>query len=187
MSTLEIIAALLGLANVALVVRRSVWNYPFGIAMVSLYAVVFFEAQLYSDALLQIFFLVLNIYGWVSWLRVQKRDTVPVRWMGLRCNAVVIAVTAVLWFVWSSVMHRFTDAAAPYVDGAVACLSVAGQILMVRRFVENWIYWIVVNVVAIGLFWWRDLPVTSALYTVFLGLAIAGLIQWRRAAVVAAA
>ena len=113
MSALEIIAALLGLANVALLVRRSVWNYPFGIAMVSLYAVVFYGTQLYSDALLQIFFLVLNIYGWISWRRVQQHHTVPVRWMGLRGNAVVLAVTAVLWFLWSSAMHRFTDAPAP--------------------------------------------------------------------------
>lgn len=186
MSELEIIAALLGLANVALVVRRSVWNYPFGIAMVILYAAIFHEARLYSDALLQIFFLVINVYGWASWRRVQQRDAVPVRWLGLRGNAAVFVATALVWLVWSNVMHHYTDAAAPFVDGAVACLSVTGQILMVRRYVENWLYWIVVNVVAVGLFWWRGLPITAGLYLVFLVLAVFGFLRWRRAAAQAA-
>ena len=67
MSPIEIAAVLLGLVNVTLVVRRSVWNYPFGIAMVVLYADIFFDAKLYSDALLQLFFLAVQFYGWWNW------------------------------------------------------------------------------------------------------------------------
>ncbi len=68
-SPLEMLAVVLGLANVVLVVRRSIWNYPFGIAMVTLYAFIFFEVKLYSDALLQLFFLVVQFYGWANWAR----------------------------------------------------------------------------------------------------------------------
>src|SRR3954465_9352997 len=79
MSWLEWVAAGLGVINVALVVWRSVWNYPFGLAMVALYFFVFFEARLYSDALLQIFFFVVQIYGWVNWVQARNRSgEVPV-------------------------------------------------------------------------------------------------------------
>ena len=72
MNWIEWVAAALGVVNVALVVRRSVWNYPFGLAMVSLYFVVFAEARLYSDALLQVFFFVVQLYGWHNWLRAKQ-------------------------------------------------------------------------------------------------------------------
>ena len=74
MSAIEIIAAALGLANVLLIVRRSIWNYPFGLAMVALYAWVFFDARLYSDAALQVFFFVVQIYGWWNWTRARGGD-----------------------------------------------------------------------------------------------------------------
>ena len=74
MGGIEIAAALLGVINVLLVVSRSIWNYPFGIAMVSLYFFVFWDAKLYSDALLQIFFLLIQIYGWWAWVHADRVD-----------------------------------------------------------------------------------------------------------------
>ena len=183
MGGIEIAAALLGVINVLLVVRRSVWNYPFGIAMVSLYFFVFRDAKLYSDALLQIFFLVIQLYGWWAWTRAEQVDHgVAVRWMSLRAQGGWLAGTAAAILLWGTGMARFTDAAAPMADATVAGLSVAAQILQSFRRVECWILWIAVDTVAIGLFAWRGLAVTAALYALFLLLAVLGFVEWRRKA-----
>lgn len=182
MNALEVTAAGLGLVNVALVVRRSIWNYPFGIAMVILYARVFFDAKLYSDALLQLFFLVVNIYGWMNWrcARAQAGEIVVEQLSG-RARALIAAATALCVALWGGAMHRFTDAAFPWWDASIAGMSVAAQILMARRYWENWLFWIAVDLLAIGVFAARGLLVTAALYALFLLLAILGLRAWLRA------
>ena len=182
MSWLEWVAAGLGVINVALVVRRSVWNYPFGLAMVALYFFVFFEARLYSDALLQIFFFVVQIYGWLNWVQARGASgEVPVGVLTWPVRAVWIVGTALASLAWGLGMAHFTNAAAPIVDAFIAGTSIAAQILMAQRKIENWIAWILVDIVAIGLYFSRDLYPTSALYLLFLLLSIAGLIGWRRA------
>jgi nicotinamide mononucleotide transporter len=182
MNWLEWVAAGLGVLNIVLIVRRSVWNYPFGLAMVSLYFVVFAEARLYSDALLQIFFFVVQLYGWRNWLQAKAAaGEVPVALMSGRERGVWTAATLVASLAWGLGMARFTDAAAPIVDAGVAGFSISAQILMARRKLENWIVWIGVDAVAIGLYASRGLALTAGLYALFLLLAIAGFFEWRRA------
>lgn len=178
---LEWVAAALGVANVVLLVRRSVWNYPFGIAMVSLYFFVFREARLYSDALLQIFFLVIQIYGWRNWAAARRGGQVPVTVLTWRGRLAWAGGTIVAGLAWGSAMARYTDAAAPMIDAGIAAASVAAQLLLALRRVENWILWIVVDCAAIGLFLARGLHATAALYVLFLILASAGLLSWMRA------
>lgn len=182
MISLEWFAAALGIVNVTLVVRRSIWNYPFGLAMVSLYFFVFFEARLYSDALLQIFFFAVNLYGWRNWVNAKRASgEVAVGTLTPRERIVWAGATAAASLLWGLGMARFTDAAAPMIDAAIAGTSIAAQILMARRKIENWVLWILVDAVAIFLFWNRGLPYTSGLYALFLLLSIAGLSGWRRA------
>ncbi len=175
------IAVALGLANIVLLVRRSVWNYPFAIAMVSLYALIFFEAKLYSDVLLQGFFLILNVYGWWHWHRTGEGREVPVRWLSAQGRMIAIGLAIGASIGWGNLMARYTDAAAPHWDAAVAMLSVVAQFLLAKRFIENWIGWITVDLLAIGLYWSRGLQLTAGLYGVFLILSIVGLRQWMRA------
>jgi nicotinamide mononucleotide transporter len=183
MGGIEIVAATLGVINVLLVVRRSTWNYPFGIAMVALYFFVFWRAKLYSDALLQIFFFVIQLYGWWAWVHAKQVDHgVAVGWMSSRERLPWLGGTVVAVILWGSGMARYTDAAAPFVDATTAGLSIAAQCLQSLRRVESWVLWIAVDVIAIGLFAWRHLYVTSALYALFLVLAIVGLFEWQRRA-----
>lgn len=180
MNWLEWVAAGLGVINVALVVRRSVWNYPFGLAMVSLYFVVFAEARLYSDALLQVFFFVVQLYGWRNWVRAKaEAGEVQVGLLTVRERIGWSAATLAASLAWGLGMARFTDAAAPIVDAGVAGFSVSAQILMARRKLENWVVWIGVDIVAIGLYASRGLALTAGLYGLFLLLATVGFFQWR--------
>ncbi len=181
MSELEWLAAGLGVINVILVVRRSIWNFPFALAMVTLYFFVFFDAKLYSDALLQIFFLVINGFGWWAWSRAPVIDDgVKVESMGngARFNWLVGTATAIVAWGWG--MATYTDAAAPYLDATVAGMSVAAQVLQSLRRFEAWILWVAVDILAIGLYASRGLVVTSGLYSLFLILAVAGLFAWHQ-------
>lgn len=182
MDRLEWLAAALGVINVALVVRRSIWNYPFALAMVSLYFFVFLEAKLYSDTLLQVFFFAVNLYGWSNWVQAKKvAGNVPVALLSNRARLIWAAATLAASIVWGLLMARFTDAVAPVIDAGIAGGSIAAQLLMARRMIENWVLWILVDVVAVALYASRELYWTSGLYALFLILSIAGLVDWRRA------
>jgi len=180
----EAVAALLGLINIVLVVRRSVWNFPFGLAMVALYGWVFAqpEVRLYSDAGLQVFFFLVQLYGWWNWARSQAQSgDVVVLQLGRNASFVTIGVVAAATLGWGALMDRFTDAALPWWDAFIAMASVAAQLLMARRFLENWYLWIAVDVVAIGVYAAKDLMITAILYTAFLVLSVLGLRGWRKA------
>jgi nicotinamide mononucleotide transporter len=183
MNLLEIIAVALGIANVGLLVRRSIWNYPFGMAMVALYLVIFWQARLYGEAGLQVFFFVVQGWGWWLWARAGGlAQMVTVEWMGWRARAVALALIAgsSLGIGWT--MARFTDAALPFADATIAGASVVAQILLALRRIENWALWIAIDVLSVGVYVARELYLTAGLYVVFLGLAIAGLVTWARAA-----
>lgn len=184
MSSLEWIAVALGLANIALLIRRSLWNYPFGLAMVACYFVIFRDAKLYSDMWLQVFFFIVQIIGWVAWLRARGgSDEVPTRTLSSLARIGWIAAIGVAIVAWGTMILRiYPDAAFPYWDASVAMGSVAAQILLAQRYVENWIGWIGVNLLSIGLYWTKGLLPTAGLYSLFLVLAVVGLIQWRKTA-----
>jgi nicotinamide mononucleotide transporter len=181
MNPLEIIAVALGIANVGLLVRRSIWNYPFGMAMVALYFVIFREAKLYGEAGLQVFFFVVQGWGWWLWARAGGlAESVAVEWMSWRARIAALTLVAAVSIGWA--MARFTDAVMPYADAAIAGGSVVAQVLLAMRRVENWALWIAVDVLSIGVYISRGLNLTAGLYVVFLVMAAAGLIQWTRAA-----
>lgn len=174
-------AFVLGLVNIVLIIRRSVWNYPFGIVMVTLTGFVVFEARLYSDALLQIFFVVVNFYGWAMWRRsVAASGEVVVEVMPPRARWLWLGGCVVATAAWGTAMHMLTDAAYPWWDGGVAMFSVAAQILMSQRKLENWVLWIGVNIASIGLYFAKGLIPFTILYLIFLVLAGWGLFGWHR-------
>jgi nicotinamide mononucleotide transporter len=180
MSPIETAAFVLGIINLVLLVRRSIWNYPFALAMVALYARVFFAAKLYSDALLQVFFFAVNLYGWWQWRRAEARQgDIRVELMSDRARIGWVAGCAVGIAVWGWLMHRFTDASYPWWDAGVAIVSIAAQIMLAKRWLENWVLWIGVDIVSVGLYAAKGLWLTMVLYVIFLALAIWGLIDWR--------
>jgi nicotinamide mononucleotide transporter len=182
MSPIEGVAALLILINVVLVAFRSIWNYAFGIVGVAIYAVVFFHAKLYSDTLLQIFFMIVQFYGLWQWRRseIDSGEVVVERLAaGARLGWLAGILVAVAGWGW--LMNRFTDAALPWWDASVAMTSVAAQILMSVRKLENWWLWIVANILSIGLYAAKALWITTGLYVVLLGISVLGLARWHAA------
>ena len=183
MNPIEWIAAALGVVNIVLLVRRSVWNFAFGMAMVALYVVVFWQARLYGEAGLQVFFFAAQGWGWWLWVRAGGQESgVPVRWLDPLSRAVWVVATAALSLNLGWVMHRFTDATLPYADSAITGASIAAQILLGLRRVENWVLWILIDVASIAVYVTKGLYPTAGLYGLFLVLSAMGLREWIAAA-----
>jgi nicotinamide mononucleotide transporter len=183
MSLAEWTATILGIACVALAARRSIWTFPTAIVSVALLGLVVFRARLYSDALLQLFFAGANLYGWINWRRARARSgDVPVRTLDTRARILWLGGIMLCWLAWGSAMHRWTDAALPWWDAGIAAASVAAQLLMAKRAIENWWLWIAVDVASVPLYLTKGLYAFAGLYLVYLALALWGLIDWRRAA-----
>ena len=183
MNPIEATASIIGLIQIVLLVRRSVWNFPMAMAQVALTGVVLAGARLYSEAGLQAFFFVVNVHGWWLWSHAQGDDAeVPVAWMAWSARAGWAGLTLVLSVSLGWVMHRFTNAALPFADSAVTGASVAAQLLLNLRRIENWVLWIAIDVVSVGLYVMRGLDLLAALYVAFLVLSVIGLRQWRLAA-----
>ncbi len=186
MSPLELTAAALGLINIVLLARRTVLNYPFGIAMVLLYAALFAQTRLYSAALLQLFFLASQLYGWWYWRRSHAGASgVPVRRLPPAGWRWAIGAGVAGTLLLGLAMSRLTNAAAPWWDAGNAAWSMVAQLLTDRRYTESWPLWVAIDALSIGLYASQGLIATAVLYAVFLLVALWGWIAWRRAEPVA--
>ena len=179
---LEWVAAGLGLINITLLVFRSQWNFAFAILSVALYVLIFFESRLYAESGLQVFFILANIWGWALWHKAARQGTsdarVDVRGLDWNSRAVWLVVTAAISLNLGWLMHRYTNAAMPFADSAIAGASVAAQILLGYRRIENWVIWIVVDVAAVLLYINRGLYPTAGLYGGMLVMSLFGLKEW---------
>ena len=181
MTTLEVLAVILGLACVGLTVRQHVACWPTGLAMVALYIVVFYRARLYSDMLLQVVYVALQLYGWHAWVkRGPRRTGLAVSRLPRHTAAAWAVVCLVGTAALGTVMHLRTDAALPYLDAFATTASLIAQWLLGRKVLESWLVWIVVDVVSIGMYLAKELHLTAALYAVFLILSFQGYRAWSR-------
>ncbi len=181
MSTIEWIAAAFGVVSVWLSVRQNVWSWPTAIVNTALYVLVFRHARLYADMGLQVFYIAISVYGWYHWLHGgEGRGELRVSRIRPRELAYlpVLAVGGTL--ALGTLLGRYTDAAIPYLDSGLTVCSLIAQWLMTRKVLENWMLWIVLDVVYVGLFIHRALYPTALLYSVFLVLAAMGHVQWSR-------
>jgi nicotinamide mononucleotide transporter len=182
MNVWEIIATILGVIGVWLMIRQHMATWPVGIVQVAIFAWVCYGAKLYSDAILQVFYFAIQIYGWWHWLRVRgiTRAELPVTRSSPRALAAWIVAGAAGTVAWGEMMRRTTDAAYPHWDAFVLVFSLIAQWLQAQKRIENWVAWIIVDAVEVGVFWAKDLRLFAGLYVVFLGMAVAGHLAWRR-------
>lgn len=171
-----------GVLNVWLLVRQNVANWAVGILNVLLLMVVFATYGLYADASLQVVYVALGLLGWWRWQRGGERGgrlevsrTTRAEWTVLAVAGV--AATAGLWLL----LDRVTDSTVPLADALTTVLSLVATYLQTRKKVESWWIWIVADLIYIPLYLYKDLWLTGALYVVFLGLCVAGLLAWHNA------
>lgn len=178
---LEIVAFVLSLAMVGCNIREIHWGWPLAAISSVLYLALFWQSRLYGDASLQVFFALVAMWGWRQWLR-GGPATAPLsirqltrrqRWGATLCAALLWPATG--WFLKS---HTDTD--VPWWDAFPTALSVVAQVLLGRKFIENWLLWLLVNVVGVALFAYKGLWLTAILYTLFAALSVVGWQAWQR-------
>ena len=181
-SWLELVAVVLALIMVFCNIREIHWGWPLAIVSSLLYFGLFSRSKLYGDAALQIFFASVALWGWFNWLRGHRPDGSALRVARLSARGcwAVVAACAVLWPAVALFLIRFTDTDVPWWDAFPTAVSLVGQYLLGRKYIENWLVWLVVNTVSVGLFAYKGLWLTTLLYTAFIGLSWLGWQAWKR-------
>lgn len=179
---LEIVAVLIALAMVGCNIREIHWGWPLAIVSSLMYFALFWRSKLYGDAALQVFFAVVALWGWYQWLRGHRADGSVLHVARLKRRGLVrtVGACALLWPVTGLFLKTFTDTDVPWWDAFPTAVSLVGQFLLGRKFIENWLVWIVVNVVSVGLFAYKGLWLTVGLYVVFIALSWVGWKEWKR-------
>lgn len=177
---IELIAASLGALSVYLMTQQKPAAWPIGLVMVLLYIWIFYDARLYSEMLLQVIYVVLQIYGWWQWLRggeqQQGRSVSSLTGLGMSQGLIIGAsITLALGFA----MSHYTNANLPWLDAALTGFSLVAQYWMAKKRLECWLLWIVLDVIYVGMFITAGLYLTALLYMLFTALAVYGWLEWR--------
>jgi nicotinamide mononucleotide transporter len=179
---LELVGALTAALGIWLTTRRLLICWPVVLISIFIYMVVFFRAGLFSDALLQVFFVVFTIYGWWNWWRgVREEGEVRVVPLALPSMATALVLGLAGSFLLGTLAKRL-HAALPYLDAVLMSYSLVASWWQARKHIANWWLWIIVDIVYVGEYLYKDLWPTAFLYAAFVPLAILGLRDWRRAA-----
>jgi nicotinamide mononucleotide transporter len=184
-SWLELLALVLAVWMVLCNLRVQPLAWPLAMASSALYGVLFLHSKLYGEAGLQLLFIALAAWGWWQWLHGTGDTGQPlvVRWLAWPQRLQVAAITLAAWPLLGLLLQRVTDSDVPYFDALPTVGSIAGQLLLARKRVDNWPVWVAVNLVSVVLFAVKGLWLTAALYALFAALAVAGWRAWARLAV----
>ena len=179
---LEFGGLLFGLLCVWFLIRQNVLTWPAGIIYVLISLVIFIQARLYADFILHIFFLALNIYGWYHWVSPTNGETnkLLVTSSGFKLMSIILVLSVIGTYVSGRLLSEYTDASLPYWDSTTSVLSIAAMWLTAKKKIENWIIWLVVDVLATGIYYYKGLYFYCLLYLVYIGMAVAGYLSWRK-------
>ncbi|PJJ84095.1 nicotinamide riboside transporter PnuC [Mucilaginibacter auburnensis] len=169
-----------GLLCVYLAAKNIIWNWPLAIISVCFYAYIFFEKHLFADAGLQIYLLIMNVYGWYHWSKKSPTDNLApvVKINGRQTWVAIFSIAAVTVFLGS--VLRYTSASYPYLDSFCAACSVVAQVLLARKVLENWLIWTFVNIIYVGIYIFKDLHITALMYAIYIPIVISGYLDWKK-------
>jgi len=181
MSLLEVFGFVTGALCVFLQVRENIWNWPIGITNNLVFLVMFWQHKLYADACLQVFFLSVSVYGWWKWLYGgEDHSPLSVQRTSRRFGWLLVALTCAAAVGIYAVLRRYSDSDVPWGDATTTSRSLTAQFMLGRKLIENWLLWIGVNVLYIGLYCYKRLYLTAFLYAVFIVLCVMGYRSWQK-------
>src|SRR3954454_18877424 len=169
-----------GVAEVLFAKANKIWLYPSGIISVVVSSYVFIISGLYAESLLNVYYLVMSIYGWWHWIKKKNEPALPISWCSTRDWAYTAGIVVISFSVLYFSLSHFTNSTVPFWDAWVSATAWAGMWLLAKRKIENWILLNISNAFAIPLLLYKQLPL-YALLTLFLFIiAVQGYIQWKR-------
>lgn len=187
---IEILGAVTGLIYLYFSVNKIIWLWPFGIITSVLYTLVFFNARLFADMSLQVYYFFISIYGWYYWLKgngrsgagvqSQEKHELPVRRITPKILYISILIIIFLTVLSGYFLHNFTGSSLPYWDAFTTSASVVATWMLARKLLENWLFWIIIDLVSMGMYIYKGLYPTSVLFLIYSLIAILGYLNWKK-------
>ncbi|MCW3785536.1 nicotinamide riboside transporter PnuC [Plebeiibacterium sediminum] len=178
----EIIGTISGLLFLYLEIKQNKWLWPVGLITSLMYIYVFFAAKLYADMSLQVYYVVISIYGWLLWSQGKSnhKEELPVVSLGRKLYITLFLASVAIYALISYVLVNFTDGAIPYWDAFTTALSIVATWMLAKKILEQWLVWVIVNAVSLGLYIYKGLYPTSVLYFFYMSLSLVGYLQWKK-------
>lgn len=188
MSYWELAAVITGIIYVVLAAKENIWCWLFGIISSAIYIFLFIQAQLYAESFLYSYYVIAGLYGWYAWQKrrpiktVEDSETTALKissW-SLKNHALIIVTGILLSLVLFLLLKQYTNAALPLIDAHTTIFSFMATYMVTQKLLYNWIYWIIIDLVSIGLYASRELYLSSGLMIIYTIVAIIGFIKWRK-------
>ena len=176
-SILEWIAVCSSIIYVILAAKKLIYCWLFAFISSALYVYICFTANLYLESVLQLFYVVMAIVGFLLWNRSNSGQII--KWP-VKYHVINLTLSTITALILGYLFSRFTDQASPYIDASTTVFSLAATFMVTKKVLENWIYWIIIDAISVYLYFSRDLHLTAVLFLVFTILAIAGYMSWNR-------
>ena len=178
----EILGVIFSILYLYFSIRQNILLWPMGIASALLYMVVFFQSKFYADMGLNGYYVVISIYGWFLWKRGQEQQEsgLPVSRLGKKNAVILLLVTAAAFVGIGIVLKEYTDSPVPFWDAFTTAVSFTATWMLARKILENWILWIIVDLVSMGLYLYRGLYPTLLLFGIYTTMAVIGYYRWLR-------
>lgn len=181
MNYLEIAGTVIGLFYLWFEYKASIWLWPVSVIMPAVYILVYYRAGLYADSGISVYYLLAGIYGWLVWLRhAPGKPEKPITFTPFRLVLPLSVILCVVFVLIGKVLEAYTDSTVPWWDSFTTALSVVAMWMLAHKYVEQWLVWLVVDVVSCGLYIYKDLYFTSFLYGLYALIAFFGYLKWKQ-------
>lgn len=179
----EVLGTVFGLFYIFLSIKQSVWCWPFGLVSSVIYIFVFFYSGFYADMGLQFYYVFISIYGWYNWAFGGKKEINKILHITVTSAKLWVKLfiaNAILFVIISYILINHTDSTIPYWDAFTTAASIVATWMLAQKKIEHWLIWIVVDIVSLGLYIYKDLFATVILFAVYTILALIGYLEWRK-------
>lgn len=179
---LQIVGIALGLLYLWLEYKANIWLWVVGMLMPCVHCVLYYKSGLYADCAMQAYYIAAGLYGLAVWLLGHKRTEKPLKidHTPLRLALPLVVIYAALHAAIYFVLVRFTDSSVPFWDAMTTAMSMVAMWLLSRKYIEQWLVWLVVDAITVGLYIYKGIPFTAGLYTLYTALAVVGYLRWKR-------
>jgi len=180
---LDILTTILGLAYIILEYKASIWLWAVGFVMQSLGIVLYYQKGLYADCGMEFYYLAMTIYGFISWKFIKSKKNksdLPITHFNKKLILPWLLIILVVWGTIYWLLVSYTDSRVPLADSFTTALSIVGIWALARKYLEQWIIWIVVDVVTCALYFYKDIPFKASLYALYVVIAVFGYINWKK-------
>lgn len=182
---IEVLGAIAGLIYLYFSVRQIIWLWPIGILTSLLYVYVFYDSRLFADMSLQVYYFFISLYGWYFWISGASKSDIrekklKVSRLNIRMLSILLILTLILTLISGYILINFTESTLPWWDAFTTSASIVAMWMLARKILENWLFWVVIDIVSMGMYIYKGLFPTVILFFVYSTVALVGYFEWRK-------